>query len=142
MEKQVGEKYNSRWDWSTWMIIGLLVGCCLATWLLAEDSVTLVICVVMLLFVLVTFLSIYYKIEGNNLVVYTLFRPTAYPIQKIKSVKPTQSVLSSPATSLRHRLAITFDREVLKSSLPILISPVRQDEFISALLAVNPDIEH
>lgn len=88
-------------------------------------------------------LSIYYRIDGDKLVVYTFFIPTAYPIDKIKEIKPTKSVLSSPATSLTHRLAITFtDRKILKSSIPLIISPVRQEEFIQQLLSVNPEIKH
>lgn len=97
----------------------------------------------MLAFVLVTFCSIYYKIDGNKLVVYSFFIPTAYPIDKIKEIKPTKSILSSPATSLTHRLAITFtDRKILKSSIPLIISPVHQDVFIRQLLSINPDINH
>lgn len=97
----------------------------------------------MLAFVLVTFLSIYYRIDEEKLVVYTFFIPTAYPIDKIKEIKPTKSVLSSPATSLNHRLAITFtDRKILKSSIPLIISPVRQENFIRQLLSVNPEIKH
>lgn len=96
----------------------------------------------MLAFVLVTFLSIYYRIDVDKLVVYTFFIPTAYPIDKIKEIKPTKSVLSSPATSLSHRLAITFtERNILKSSSSLVISPVRQEEFIRQLLSVNPEIK-
>lgn len=101
-----------------------------------------IICIGMLAFILVTFLSVYYKIDGDMLVVYSFFIPTAYPIGKIKDIKPTKSVLSSPAPSLTHRLAITFtDRKILKSSIPLIISPVRQDEFIRQLLSINPDIQ-
>lgn len=97
----------------------------------------------MLVFVLLTFIGIYYRIDGNKLVVYSFFVPTAYPIDKIKEIKPTKSVLSSPATSLTHRLAITFtDRKVLKSFIPLIISPVRQEEFIRQLLAINPEIRY
>ena len=80
------------------------------------------------------FIGTYYRIDGNKLVVYSLFIPTAYPIDKIKEIKPTKSVLSAPATSLSHRLAITFtDRKILKSYIPLIISPVRQEEFIRQL---------
>lgn len=97
----------------------------------------------MLAFTLLTFLGIYYRISVNELIVYTFFMPTSYPIDKIAEIKPTKSVLSSPATSLTHRLAITFtDRKILKSTIPLIISPVRQEEFIRQLLAVNPDIRH
>ncbi len=96
----------------------------------------------MLVFVLLTLLGCYYRIDGENLVVYSFFIPTVYPINKIKSIKPTKSILSAPAISLIHRIAITFtDRKVLKSSMPLVISPVRQDEFIVQLRSTNPDIE-
>ncbi|MDE6057550.1 MAG: PH domain-containing protein [Muribaculaceae bacterium] len=50
--------------------------------------------------------------------------------------------MSAPATSLTHRLAIRFsDSKVLKSSAPLVISPVRQDEFIAHLTSINPDIK-
>jgi len=97
----------------------------------------------MLAFVLLTFIGIYYRIDRDKLVVYSFFVPTAYPIDKIKEIKPTRSVLSSPATSLSHRLAITFtNRNILKSSIPLIISPMRQEEFIRHLLSINPEIKH
>lgn len=97
----------------------------------------------MLAFVLLTFQGIYYRIDGDKLIVYSFFIPTAYPIDKIKEIKPTKSVLSAPATSLSHRLAITFtDRQILKSSIPLIISPVRQEEFIQHLLSINPEIRN
>lgn len=96
----------------------------------------------MLVFVLLTLIGIYYRIDGDKLVVYTFVIPTAYPIDKIKEIKPTKSVLSSPATSLTHRLAITFtDRKILKNSIPLIISPVRREEFIRKLLTINPEIK-
>ena len=93
--------------------------------------------------VLLKIFSINNRNDAENLLLYTFFIPTAYPIDKIKEIKPTKSVLSSPATSLSHRLAITFtDRKILKSYIPLIISPVRQDEFIRQLLSVNPEIKH
>ena len=141
MEKFGGTRYNSQWDGSTWFILGLVAMCCVVPCFLDDGIWPTIICLVMLLFVLLTFLGIYYRIDGEKLVVYTFFVPTAYSIDKIKEIKPTKSVLSAPATSLSHRLAITFtDRKVLKSFMPIIISPVRQEEFIRELLSINPDI--
>lgn len=143
MENFGGTRYNSIWDGSTWFILGLVAVCCIVPYLLDGGIWPTIICLVMLAFVLVTFFSIYYRIDGDKLVVYSFFIPTAYPIDKIKEIKPTKSVLSSPATSLTHHLAITFtDRKVLKSSIPLIISPVHQDEFIRQLLSVNPEIMH
>ena len=143
MEKYEGTRYNSKWDGSTWFILGLVAVCCAVPYLLDDGIWPTIICLVMLAFVLVTFLSIYYRIDGDKLVVYSFFIPTAYPIDKIKEIKPTKSVLSSPATSLTHRLAITFtDRKILKSYMPLIISPVRQEEFIRHLRSINPEIKH
>lgn len=143
MEKYEGTRYNSKWDGSTWFILGLVAVCCAVPYFLDDGIWPTIICLVMLAFVLVTFLSIYYRIDGDKLVVYSFFIPTAYPIDKIKEIKPTKSVLSSPATSLTHRLAITFtDRKILKSYMPLIISPVRQEEFIRHLRSINPEIKH
>ena len=143
MKKFGGIRYNSWWDGSTWCILGLVAVCCVVPCFLDDGIWPTIVCLVMLAFVLVTFLSIYYRIDGDKLVVYSFFIPTAYPIDKIKEIKPTKSVLSSPATSLTHRLAITFnDRKILKSSIPLIISPVHQEEFIRHLLSINPEIKH
>lgn len=143
MEKFRGTRYNSRWDGSTWFILGLVVACCIVPCFIDHGIWPTIICLVMLAFILLIFISIYYRIYGDKLVVYTFFIPTAYPIDKIMEIKPTRSGLSAPAISLTHRLAITFtDRKVLKSSIPLIISPVHQDEFIRQLLSVNPDIMH
>ena len=143
MKKFGGIRYNSWWDGSTWCILGLVAVCCVVPCFLDDGIWPTIVCLVMLAFVLVTFLSIYYRIDGDKLVVYSFFIPTAYPIDKIKEIKPTKSVLSSPATSLTHRLAITFtDRNILKSYMPLIISPVRQEEFIRHLRSINPEIKH
>ena len=143
MEKFGGTRYNSRWDGSTWFILGIDAACCIVPCFMDNGIWPTIICLVMLAFILLIFISIYYRIDGDKLVVYQFFIPTAFPIDKIKEVKPTKSVLSAPATSLTHRLAIIFtDRKVLKSSMPIIISPVRQEEFIRQLLSVNPKIKH
>lgn len=147
MEKYGGTRYNSLWDGSTWFILGLVAVCYVVPCFLDDGTWPTIICIVMLAFVLVTFLSIYYRIDGDidgdKLVVYTFFISTAYPIDKIKDIKPAKSVLSSPATSLTHRLAITFtDRKILKSSIPLIISPARQKDFIRQLLSVNPKINY
>ncbi|MBJ2196279.1 PH domain-containing protein [Barnesiella sp. CU968] len=143
MEKFGGTKYNSMWDGSTWLMLGLVAACCLVPCFIDHSLWLVTLCLAMLAFVLLTFQGIYYRIDGDKLIVYSFFIPTAYPIDKIKEIKPTKSVLSAPATSLSHRLAITFtDRQILKSSIPLIISPVRQEEFIQHLLSINPEIRN
>jgi hypothetical protein len=59
------------------------------------------------------------------------------PISEIVSVKRTYNPLSSPATSLK-RLSIRVN---INSKFPYaLISPVREQEFLDTLKAINPDI--
>lgn len=143
MEKFGGTRYNSMWDGSTWFMLGIVVACCLVPCFLDHSLWLVTLCLAMLAFVLLTFIGIYYRIDKDKLVVYSFFVPTAYPIDKIKEIKPTKSVLSSPATSLSHRLTITFtDRKILKSTTPLIISPVHQEEFIRQLLSINPQIKH
>lgn len=142
VKKFGGTRYNSRWDVSTWTILALVAVLCVIPCVGDDGIVPIIICVASLAFIIVTLCSIYYRIDGDSLVIYQFFIPKAFPISKIKEIRPTKSVLSAPATSLTHRIAITFtDRKVLKSVMPIIISPVRQSEFIRQLLAVNPDID-
>ena len=143
MERFGGTRYNSRWDGSTWFILGLVAVCCVVPCLLDHSIWVVTLCLAMFVFVLLALAGTYYRVDGGELVVYSFFVPTAYPIDKIKEIKPTKSVLSSPATSLSHRLAITFtDRKILNSTTPLIISPMRQEEFIRQLLSVNPEIKH
>lgn len=143
MKRYGGTRYNSRWDGSTSAMVGAIVIACLWPALLDDWVLPTIICAVMLVFVLLTLLGCYYRIDGDKLVVYSFFTPTAYPINKIKNIKPTRSNLSAPAISLIHRIAITFtDRKVLKSSMPLVISPVRQEEFINQHRSINPNIEY
>ncbi|WP_289199741.1 hypothetical protein, partial [Bacteroides acidifaciens] len=68
MEKFGGTRYNSQWDGSTWCILGLVAVCCVVPCFLDDGVWPTIICIVMLAFVLVTFLSIYYRINGDILV--------------------------------------------------------------------------
>lgn len=134
-------RYNSRWDKWTWLILGLVAGCCIIPCFMDDGFWPVVVCVVMLLFVLLAFIGIFYKIEGNKLVVYSFFIPTAYPVEKIKEVRKTNLVLSAPATSLTHRLEVVFSEPMSGKNLtPLIISPVRQEMFISQLRSINPNI--
>lgn len=140
--KYEGTRYNSAWDASTWLILALIVA--VSLWPVFIDGEWLlpaILAAVFLAFTLTAFMGIYYRIDGDKLVVYEFFRPTAFPIEKISEIRPSNSLLSSPATSLTRRIAIRFsDRKILKSTAPLIISPVRRDEFIARLLSVNPNI--
>ncbi|MDE5814415.1 MAG: PH domain-containing protein [Muribaculaceae bacterium] len=138
-----GTRYASRWDSSTWLLLLFVVLVCIWPVLLDGDWVAPVIVAAgMIMMFIGLFLGTYYRIEGDKLVIYQFFKPTALPIDKISEISATKTILAAPATSLTHRLAIRFsDRKVLKSSAPLVISPVREVEFISQLMAINPAIK-
>ncbi len=86
MEKFGGTKYNSMWDGSTWLMLGLVAACCLVPCFIDHSLWLVTLCLAMLAFVLLTFQGIYYRIDGDKLIVYSFFIPTAYPIDKIKEI--------------------------------------------------------
>ncbi|MBD5424980.1 MAG: PH domain-containing protein [Bacteroides sp.] len=134
--------YRSRWDWSTWLILVVCAVACLLPVFLGAVVEGVVLTVVFLGLIVAGILGTYYVVAGDKLVVYTLFIPETYPITKISQIKPTKSILSAPATSLTHRIAISFtDRKVMKSVMPLIISPVRQPEFLAQLRSINPAIK-
>lgn len=138
-----GTRYASRWDASTWLLVLFMVLVCVWPILLDGEWVgPVIIAAGMVALFIGLFLGTYYSIDGDKLVIYQFFKPTALPIDKISEIRPTKTILAGPATSLTHRIAIKFsDRKVLKSSAPLVISPVREDEFIAQLTALNPNIK-
>lgn len=137
-----GTRYNSRLDASTGILVLLMLAVCLWPILLGEWIGSVIVAVGLLALFFALFCGTYYKISGDSLVIYQFFKPTALPIDKISEIRPTKTILAAPATSLTHRIAIKFsDRKVLKSSAPLVISPVRLDEFIKQLTDINPDIK-
>lgn len=83
----------------------------------------------------------WYEIDGNQLVVYQFFKPNVFPIDKIAEVRKTIGYLATAGMSSR-RVSIKFsDRSVLKSSMPLEISPKDRDGFIAHLKEINPDIK-
>ena len=82
----------------------------------------------------------WYAIEGSDFIVYQFFRPHRFPIHKIKEVKFCKGILAGAALSTT-RIAIRFtDRKILKSSMPIEISPKDREGFVHDLTVINPDI--
>ncbi len=142
MKKYGGTRYNSEWDWFTWTILGLTAALCCWPIFIDFEIGPLIVSLWSFAFILFCMLGIYYKIDGDQLIVYQLFIPTALPISKIANIKPTNTWLSGPAASATHRIAISFtDRKVLRSTGPLVISPVRKKEFVEQLLAINPAIK-
>ena len=131
--------YKSRIDWWMWLVLIYVAGVTIA---IAIDStlwVALPTCGVMI-FCILLMVGCWYEIDGNQLVVYQFFRPHRFPIDKISEVKKTTGILATAGMSVR-RVSIKFaDRSVMKSSMPLEISPKDRDKFISHLKETNPNI--
>lgn len=98
-----------------------------------EEFIPLVLAMVV---VFASLLSIRYTItEEGKLLVRALLFKQEYDLQKLDSITPTRSLLSSPAASLR-RLRLDFG-----VGKPLIISPAAQEYFIEEVLRVNPKVK-
>lgn len=138
MEKKI---YFSKIDWWVWCVV---VFALVVVWAASIGTywwLTLIFGASMIIMLAVPMLGCWYEIDGDQLVVRQFFVPHKFPIKKIKVVKYTIGYLATAGMS-RHRVSIKFtDRSVLKSSMPLEISPNNRDGFVADLLKVNPDIE-
>jgi hypothetical protein len=83
----------------------------------------------------VLLVGIVYEIRDQHLAVKAFgFNFITLNIIEIRSVKRSYNPLSSPASSLKRILVNT-------SKLNVLISPVREKEFLAHLTTINPNIE-
>lgn len=132
--------YKSKIDWWVWLVLLFVVVVTVAVALDSTWLVTLSIGGTMLLGVVLV-AGCWYEIDGDQLVVYQFFSPNRFPIDKIAEVKKTTGILATAGMSCR-RVSIKFaDRSVLKSSMPLEISPKNRDGFIAKLKEINPDIK-
>lgn len=133
-------RYNSGVDW--WLVITAALVMILVIYAVIDAGWEVIIPLgasVLLFFVML--FGCWYEIEGDTLTVYQFFRPNRFPISKIKEVKKTIGYLATAGMS-RKRVSIKFvDRSVLKSAMPLEISPKDRDAFINHLKEVNPEIE-
>lgn len=89
-----------------------------------------------LFFIVHLFMTTHYKIDGDNLTIKSgFFYTKTLSIHTIKKISETNSILSSPATSI-DRIEITFGKFD-----SVLISPLKKKEFIGKLISINPRIE-
>lgn len=132
--------YKSKIDWWVWLVLLFVAVVTVAVALDSTWLVTLSIGGTMLLGVVLV-AGCWYEIDGDQLVVYQFFSPNRFPIDKIAEVKKTTGILATAGMSCR-RVSIKFaDRSVLKSSMPLEISPKNRDGFIAKLKEINPDIK-
>ena len=116
------------------LIISLIMGCILIS--LAVSSKWIPFFINLLLYVSVVYLmvSIKYEINESQLIIHQAMGKMVIDINTIKSIEPTHTILSAPASSL-DRLRISYNKYD-----DVVISPRRKEEFIRQLQTINPNI--
>lgn len=132
--------YRSRIDWWVWTIIIFTFVIIFVAFIGSYWWLTLIYGIGLSALWAVLMLGCWYEIADDQLIVYQFFRPHRFPIRKIKEVKKTTGYLATAGMSSR-RVSIKFtDRSVMKSSMPLEISPADRDAFIAHLRRLNPAI--
>ncbi len=127
------KKYRTKYGLE--LIIFLAIMFSFIIWDVAEWGIVLALAGVSL-FIAFILSGIRYSVGSENLTVHTShFTRTDIPVSAIRKIRETNNPLSSPAGSM-DRLEIFYNKFD-----SIIISPVRKDEFLTGLLAINPNIE-
>ncbi|MCM1067040.1 MAG: PH domain-containing protein [Muribaculaceae bacterium] len=136
--------YKSKIDWWISAVIVFTVSFAFIGPIIDGEIFIVGIIVAALLGILevVMFASVKYQIRDRRLGIRTpLYRWEWFPIDKISEVKKNNSFLSASALSTK-RIAIKFsDRKILKSYMPLEISPKDRDAFIAHLKEINSTIK-
>ena len=119
------------------LIISLIMGCILVPY--AIKSLWIPFTIILLLHFLLLFMlaNIKYVITESQLIIdqsLGKWGKEVIDISTIKSIEPTHTILSAPASSL-DRLRISYNKYD-----EVVISPRRKEEFIRQLQSINPQI--
>jgi hypothetical protein len=90
----------------------------------------LFLCLIIYLYV-----TTFYIIDADVLVIKISFIPLTIKIKDIKSIEPTISFTSAPAFSIFHRIRIIYSKG------SVTISPWKVREFCRELKRINPAIQ-
>lgn len=133
--------YRSRVDWWVWVVMAVFLG---IVWFSAFGMPWFYVAFVgggMTLLCVLLMFGCRYEIVGEDLVIYQFFYPTRLPIRGISMVKKSSGYLTTAGMS-HLRVSIYFsDRSVMKSAMPVIISPADRDGFIKKLCEIHPSIE-
>lgn len=130
------KKYNSKIGYGIVVFIAIVLGGTSTMLIVNQVWLGLIINIAVAGFIAYMFISTFYIIDGNDLIIKCGFMAnTTIKIDKIKKIMETNNPLSSPANSL-DRIAIYYNNSGF-----IMISPKDKINFIDQLTAINPKIE-
>ena len=119
------------------LIISLIMGCILVPYAIKSLWVPFIIILILHFLLLFMLANIKYVITESQLIIdqsLGKWGKEVIDISTIKSIEPTHTILSAPASSL-DRLRISYNKYD-----DIIISPRRKEEFIRQLQSINPQI--
>ena len=119
------------------LIISLIMGCILVPYAIKSMWIPFTIILILHFLLLFMLANIKYVIIESQLIIdqsLGKWGKEVIDISTIKSIEPTHTILSAPASSL-DRLRISYNKYD-----EVVISPRRKEEFISQLQSINPQI--
>ena len=119
------------------LIISLIMGCILVPYAIKSLWIPFTIILILHFLLLFMLANIKYVITESQLIIdqsMGKWGKEVIDISTIKSIEPTHTILSAPASSL-DRLRISYNKYD-----EVVISPRRKEEFISQLQSINPQI--
>ena len=119
------------------LIISLIMGCILVPYAIKSMWIPFTIILILHFLFLFMLANIKYVITESQLIIdqsLGKWGKEVIDISTIKSIEPTHTILSAPASSL-DRLRISYNKYD-----DIIISPRRKEEFIRQLQSINPQI--
>ncbi len=139
-------EYRPEIDWWIYIVLVIMVcGCVFGLSYDGEPIAGLILGAGVLALWLFAVTGVKYRICNNQLGIRNFYRWTWIPIDKISTVEKLHGVYVQGAVSATlslNRVRMTLsDRNILKSSMPVDISPKDRDGFIIRLKEINPLIE-
>ena len=119
------------------LIISLIMGCILVPYAIKNLWIPFAIILILHFLLLFMLANIKYVITESQLIIdqsLGKWGKEVIDISTIKSIEPTHTILSAPASSL-DRLRISYNKYD-----EVVISPRRKEEFIRQLQSINPQI--
>ena len=119
------------------LIISLIMGCILVPYAIKSLWIPFIIILILHFLLLFMLANIKYVITESQLIIdqsLGKWGKEVIDISTIKSIEPTHTILSAPASSL-DRLRISYNKYD-----EVVISPRRKEEFIRQLQSINPQI--